>query len=147
MKNFKLIQTKTKNKPVHPFKKHRYFSAAAAVAVAIAVTPRPARLCLADVDCNKINSCLDSRCQNPCFASNPCPPSAICKPFEQQPHCHCPNGTRGNPWKQCEPGLCPRLSSYCTRIGGNGASLEWHMICFEHDLLFGLLLGFGCRFI
>ncbi|EFX65777.1 hypothetical protein DAPPUDRAFT_229540, partial [Daphnia pulex] len=64
--------------------------------------PRPARFCQADGDCNNINSCLDSQCQNPCFVANPCPPSADCKPFERQAHCHCPNGTIGNPWNRCD---------------------------------------------
>lgn len=76
--------------------------------------PRPARFCEADDDCNNINACQDSLCQNPCFTDNPCPASAECKPFEREALCFCPNGTTGNPWKECESGWSLRFEAPCT---------------------------------
>ncbi|KAG7155063.1 Neurogenic locus Notch protein-like 2, partial [Homarus americanus] len=65
--------------------------------------PRPPRKCEIDIDCFKIDSCLDSRCQNPCFVANPCPDSAVCKPYKHQPYCLCPDNTTGDPWVGCVP--------------------------------------------
>ena len=67
------------------------------------VVARPPRRCELNSDCSDNDACILTLCANPCLTDNPCPSSAVCKPYKKIAYCYCPTNTTGDPYIQCLP--------------------------------------------
>ena len=56
-------------------------------------------ICRNNADCDNDFFCNGTTCQDPC--KNLCGSNAICTAVKGVGYCSCPNGYRGDPWKQC----------------------------------------------
>lgn len=55
--------------------------------------------CVSSPECPLIQACVNQKCIDPCPGT--CGVSAICKVFNHNPHCHCPEGMTGDPFVNC----------------------------------------------
>ena len=55
--------------------------------------------CVVDTDCPSTQSCIRSRCQDPCPGT--CGTNAECKVINHRPACTCIQGYSGNPFQHC----------------------------------------------
>lgn len=58
--------------------------------------------CESNDDCPDYAACQNRKCINPCAEGRPCAPTAICKAFDHQAVCTCPDGFLGSPLISCE---------------------------------------------
>lgn len=56
--------------------------------------------CLISSDCIMSKACIKNKCQDPCPGT--CGLSAICSVSNHIPICYCPEGTTGDPFRDCQ---------------------------------------------